>query len=82
MNNPSITAVLNESMAASPCTPASTGSVPLETLGRLLGYTEKELVLASEVLSQFTWNAPAKSGSHRTADTEPSDSDPSRKRAA
>ena len=38
---------------------ASVGVAPVEAVGRALGYTEKELVLAADVLNRFAWRYPA-----------------------
>jgi hypothetical protein len=34
------------------------GLAPVEAVGRLLGYSEKELTLADNVLSGFAWQYP------------------------
>jgi hypothetical protein len=35
------------------------GAAPVEAVARVLGYTEKELLLAADVLNRFAWQYPA-----------------------
>jgi hypothetical protein len=58
MKNKSITLAVEEPYAA--VVGGEAGTAPLEAVGRALGYTEKELVLAADVLNRFAWRYPAK----------------------
>ena len=83
MNNACMTRAVSETCAVPPRV-ESAGAAPLEVLARLLGYTERELALASNVLSQFAWRHAPNSAhaSAPAAEAESSDSGPDRKRAA
>ena len=48
----------------------NSGVAPLEAVGRALGYTEKELVFAADVLNQFVWRRPAESSRKNAEATE------------
>ncbi len=68
------------SVAPVPREPAAEAA-PLEALGRILGYTDKQLALAGDVLSRFAWRSPSQPAGHSAQKTgvEANDSDPSRK---
>jgi hypothetical protein len=57
MKNKSITLAVEEPYAA--VVGGEAGTAPLEAVGRALGYSEKELVLAADVLNRFAWRRPA-----------------------
>jgi len=57
MKNKSITLAVEEPYAAA--VGGEAGTAPVEAVGRALGYTEKELVLAADVLNRFAWRYPA-----------------------
>lgn len=61
--------------------PSRPGSAPLEAIGRYLGYTEKELALAAEVLNRFVWR-PQSGGNGQPTEAGTNDSGPDRKWAA
>ena len=46
------------------------GAAPVEAVARALGYTEKELLLAADVLNRFAWRRPAESSRRDTNSTE------------
>jgi len=81
MNNPCIRLAVTESYAVPACAQTA-GAAPLEALGRALGYTERELALAGEVLNRFMWRPTALSRRVRAAEREKTDSGPDRKRVA
>ena len=63
--------------------PAILESASLEALGRILGYTQKQLALAGDTLSRFSWRSPPEHGQRQQRPgAESHDSDSSRKRAA
>ena len=68
---------------ASPGFSAFVESASLEALGRILGYTEKQLDLAGDTLSRFSWHSPPEHGqrAQRTG-AESRDSDSGRNWAA
>jgi hypothetical protein len=57
MKNKSITLAVKEPYAA--VAGGETGTAPVEAVGRALGYTEKESVLAADILKRFAWRYPA-----------------------
>jgi len=57
MKNKSITLAVKEPYAT--VVDGEAGTAPLEAVGRALGYTEKELVVAADVLNRFAWRRPA-----------------------
>lgn len=59
MKNESIAFDVQEPYATAICEQAVEVVAPLEALGRSLGYTEKELFLAGNVLNRFAWRYPA-----------------------
>jgi len=59
MKNKSITLAVKEPYAAVVGGEASVGVAPVEAVGRALGYTEKELVFAADVLNRFAWRYPS-----------------------
>jgi len=55
----------------------------LEALGRILGYTDKQLAATGDILSRFTWRSPLQyDRSRERTPTEGSDSKPRRNWAA
>jgi hypothetical protein len=58
MNNESINFAAQEPYAAVICEQTIASAATLEALGRALGYTQKELALAGDVLSRFVWHSP------------------------
>jgi hypothetical protein len=66
MNNESINFAAQESYAAVICEQTIAGAAPLEALGRALGYTQKELAIAGDVLSRFVWHSPVGDDSEQT----------------
>jgi hypothetical protein len=66
MNNESITFAVQEPYAAVVCGNTIAGATPLEALGRALGYTQKELALAGDVLNRFVWQSPVGEDSEQT----------------
>jgi hypothetical protein len=46
------------------------GHVPPKAVGRSLGYTEKELSIALEVLDRFDWQRPAEQSDRNEEATE------------
>ncbi len=59
MKNESITLAVNKTYAAAVRGKASASVAPVEAVGRALGYTEKELLLAGDVFNRFVWRSPA-----------------------
>ncbi len=55
MKNESITLAMKESGALVARGKATAGVAPVEAVGRTLGYTETELLLAGDVLNRFAW---------------------------
>lgn len=80
MNNACIRLAVEESFAAPACAQTA-GAAQMEVLRRALGYTERELALAADVLARFTWRTPAALSPRRAlaAEAETSDSGPDRK---
>jgi len=66
MKNESITLAVNEPYAAVVPGKASTGVAPVEAVGRALGYTEKELLLAGDVLNRLVWRYPVSDDREKT----------------
>ena len=66
MKNESIAFAVKEPYATSNCEKIGAGVMPLEVLGRSLGYTRKELVVAGEVLNRFVWRRPVSDDSEKT----------------
>ena len=58
MKNESITLAVNNPYAAVARGKASAGVAPVEAVGRALGYTDKELLLAGDVLNRLVWRYP------------------------
>lgn len=46
------------------------GAAPIEVVARALGYTEKELLLAGNVLNRFAWRYPAEPSRKNVNSTE------------
>ncbi len=69
MKNESITLTANESHAALVCEKAgAAGAVPIEAVGRALGYTKREFAVASDILDRFAWRSTKKlSGTNQDA---------------
>jgi len=83
MTNECIPVVLAQPSAAPvPRVPVAEPA-PIEALGRILGYTEKQLAMAGDILSRFAWRSPSQHGqsAQRTA-VEDNNSGPDRKRVA
>ena len=84
MTNECIPVTLAQPSAAPVPSEPVAESAPLEALGRILGYTDKQLALAGDVLSRFNWHSPSQPAGHCAQRTgvEDNDSGPDRKRAA
>ena len=70
MKNEAVTRNVKVSDATMTGREAKAGPAPLETVGRSLGYTERELVLAVDVLKRFVWQRPAESPRKNAEPTE------------
>jgi hypothetical protein len=46
------------------------GATPVEVVARALGYTQKELLLAADVLNRFAWRYPAERSRKNVNSTE------------
>jgi hypothetical protein len=46
------------------------GAAPVEVVARALGYTQKELLLAADVLNRFAWRHPAERSRKNVNSTE------------
>ncbi len=66
MNNESITFAAQVPYAAVICERTIASAAPMEALGRALGYTQKELAIAGDVLSRFVWQRPVGDDSEQT----------------
>jgi hypothetical protein len=66
MKNESITFARKEPSATTVCEKIGAGVAPLEALGRALGYTQKELAFAGNVLNRFVWRYPVSADHEKT----------------
>ena len=76
MNSQCIAPAVKNSYTVTVCGKAGSGSVSVQAVGRALGYTEKEMTLARDVLKRFAWRCstePAKD-SPEASPAEPIDS--------
>ncbi len=70
MNNESINFAAQEPYAAVICEQTIASATPLEALGRALGYTQKELAIAGDVLSRFVWQRPSGDDGEQTLEAK------------
>ena len=70
MKNESITLAVDKSSTAVVRGKASAGVAPVEAVGRALGYTEKELLLAGEVLNRLVWRYPVSDDREKTLEAK------------
>jgi len=70
MKNESISLAVDKSSTAVVRGKASAGVAPVEAVGRALGYTEKELLLAGEVLNRLVWRYPVSDDREKTLEAK------------